>query len=392
MAIHVRCSTLNFSKLSYLRSLATRKQTNSTKTDKTTKNALIVQSDYRRTALAKHLNRSLALTTYKQDEKRICPIDEIVTSIYPITNSVKSLVSLDSIFSLIGGFTCNHGNKLSDIEHLIGTKDIVKPVALSSDDIILIQDNGSKGRFLNDLEVINEILQKEKCKSDLKGSFTNHTKHAQSESKTVLGDQFTLQLCSSLNCKAQEDITPDSNREPADSPESKLVQTKNLIETEIMQAHFRKTTKFSYDCFSVDVVFENNFFQKPKTTKGLVGYSLAMLKMNIWCVMKYVQTDFKILRITAHPEDQSVRVRWRLSGFGALTALSIPFQHATGRRMKPEEIQDHNDCYSIYFLNDEGKIIKHKLDRVIADEEMKVVKGRKLIQRIAASFGIALGK
>lgn len=226
-------------------------------------NALIVQSEDRKTALAKHLNRSLALTAYKQDETRICPRDNIITSIYPVTNSVKSLIPLDGIFSLIGGFTSNHGNKLSDLEHFVGLKDIAKPVALSSDDIILIQDNETRGRFMNDLEVINEIIQKERPRSDFKGSSTKHTRHVLSEPKTaskhqtvsepktVLGDQFTLHLCNTLNCQSQGDTsnTPDKNREPADSPETKLLEMKLLLEQ-----------KVSYLCCTV-ILFDHNYFR-----------------------------------------------------------------------------------------------------------------------------------
>jgi len=57
--------------------------------------------------------------------------------------------------------------------------------------------------------------------------------------------------------------------------------------------------------------------------RGLAKYSLQMALIRIIGHFKYVQVTFIIMKITSHPDEGTIKIRWRIAGLSNIKALSF---------------------------------------------------------------------
>ena len=68
--------------------------------------------------------------------------------------------------------------------------------------------------------------------------------------------------------------------------------------------------------------------------RGLPKYSLQMALIRIIGHFKYVQVTLLIVKITSHPEEGTIKVRWRIAGLSNTKALSF-------WRYRPGKFKEH---------------------------------------------------
>jgi hypothetical protein len=132
----------------------------------------------------------------------------------------------------------------------------------------------------------------------------------------------------------------------------------------------------NFNMYTNDILFEDNV--RGVRTKGLTAYMQSLFKAKIMGHIKYTRVSVKILKTTQHPEDGTVRVRWRIEGVpGMLSFVLNPFRMPSTVMKQTEWI----DGFSIFYVNGNAKIFKHVCNKMIPDQESVVKK----------PLGVALG-
>ncbi|XP_043254276.1 uncharacterized protein LOC122398470 [Colletes gigas] len=133
-----------------------------------------------------------------------------------------------------------------------------------------------------------------------------------------------------------------------------------------LPALFIKT--MTYEMYTQDIIFINNI--RGTSTTGIINYVKQIAFLKILGHIKFAYVKFDILKITMHPEDSSVKVRWRIIGITG-THVFLQFWRVKIWRMK-QHIRDQNswyDGFSTFYVNNDGKIFKHVVDKMMPDQE-----------------------
>lgn len=129
---------------------------------------------------------------------------------------------------------------------------------------------------------------------------------------------------------------------------------------------FYKT--LDYTIFTHDIVYINNI--RGVTTTNILGYVRQMAYLKIVGHLKYAYVKFNILKITMHPDEGTVKVRWSISGIKG-SKIFLSFWKFKFWKIK-EGIDKFQtswiDGFSIYYVRGNGKVYKHVADRVMPDE------------------------
>lgn len=74
-----------------------------------------------------------------------------------------------------------------------------------------------------------------------------------------------------------------------------------------------------YSIYSPNLIFENNI--NGKKSVGLYHYVKQVAYLRTVGHLKFAYVKFEILKITMHPEDSTIKVRWRIRGISALKVM-----------------------------------------------------------------------
>jgi len=131
-----------------------------------------------------------------------------------------------------------------------------------------------------------------------------------------------------------------------------------------------------YSYYRHDIVLEDNI--RGKRLEGIVKYRNAISLMKILCHFRFVYVRFHILGITEHPEDGTVRIRWRIAGMGMIKMCLKYFPAQMWKRGNLDKAADTwYDGYSTFYVDNDDKIYKHRADKVMPDEDREPVSVKK---------------
>uniref|UniRef100_A0A182W513 Uncharacterized protein n=1 Tax=Anopheles minimus TaxID=112268 RepID=A0A182W513_9DIPT len=113
-----------------------------------------------------------------------------------------------------------------------------------------------------------------------------------------------------------------------------------------------------YSIYSPNLIFENNI--RGTRTVGLYHYVKQIALLRTVGHLKFAYVTFEILKITKHPEDNTVKVRWRIRG---ISALKVMLQFWKYKLWKLKEIFDEQeawyDGFSVLYVGPDGLVAKH---------------------------------
>ncbi|XP_046403370.1 uncharacterized protein LOC124168986 [Ischnura elegans] len=128
-----------------------------------------------------------------------------------------------------------------------------------------------------------------------------------------------------------------------------------------------------YSIYSPDLVFENNL--RGTRTVGLYNYIKQVALLRTIGHLRFAYVKFEILKITMHPEDNSVKIRWRIRG---ISGLKVMFQFWKFRLWKWREIFESQDAwydgFSTFYVGGDGLVYLHVADKMMPDSD-KVIGG-----------------
>ncbi|XP_055371340.1 uncharacterized protein C6orf136 homolog [Condylostylus longicornis] len=123
-----------------------------------------------------------------------------------------------------------------------------------------------------------------------------------------------------------------------------------------------------YSIYSPNLIFENNI--RGTRTVGLYHYIKQVALLRTVGHLKYAYVKFEILKITKHPEDLTIKIRWRVRG---VSGLKVMFQFWKYKLWKVKDIFEDQeawyDGFSIMYLGEDGLIEKHVADKVMPDDD-----------------------
>jgi len=176
-----------------------------------------------------------------------------------------------------------------------------------------------------------------------------------------------LLLCAASPAGAKP-TAPDSGRP---SPEQ-LQRVANVLAETLPRLFIQP---MDYTIYAQDIIFDNRI--RGTRTTGLYNYvkQVALLR----CVghLKYAYVRFQILKLTQHPEEGTVKVRWRISG---ISGLKILFTFWRYKLWQWKELMDKQeswfDGFSTFHVSSDGSVYLHVADKMMPDDE-KLTDGRK---------------
>lgn len=180
-----------------------------------------------------------------------------------------------------------------------------------------------------------------------------------------------------LLCDSGASSTSRSNKKDSRLPTEAELDLIRQHLTNYMPHMFMR--RHDYRIYTPDIIFENNFVENPYVTVGLTPYVLFLAKCRVYAHFKYANVKMHILKATIHQEDGSVRVRWRVSGIPQIRAFMfwkfMPWRYKDALKEESEWI----DGFSTFYVQPKsGLVYKHRLDKVIPDDELLVKEKTKL--------------
>ncbi|XP_064617019.1 uncharacterized protein LOC135481018 [Liolophura sinensis] len=277
-------------------------------------------------------------------------------------------------------------------ESLEGFGLFVQPYSYTTDDIIIRGDH-----MLENVALFNETLHADRGLQEKSRAQASSDKLSQQffllqHDLTLRNHNHEQSQHALLYCglpQSSEKLEPQSKspspRKGGPSNEQ-LGQFRDHI-TRAMPRFF--VERHNYHVYHKDIVFENNYWGTNLTANGLNAYALQLSKLRFLASLKFAHMEVVILKCTIHPEDGTVRMRWRLKGLSQFKALMfwkfLPWNYKKGVR---DESQWY-DGFSVYHLNSEGLVVKHRVDQVMPDEELQTVKTANLAVKLGLLMGLA---
>ncbi|KAL5012085.1 hypothetical protein ScPMuIL_010636 [Solemya velum] len=289
--------------------------------------------------------------------------------------------SVDSEHHILPEFSVENVERLLDIEdgHEEGMKgrslaDIVTPFSKTCDDIIVWNCLESiAGHDMHD--TLSTPLSPDSIgyiptRSGIyltykdKGMFTK-------------GSVVHANLCSGL--------TEEPTSSPPEGPSRDHLQQVHDFLIETLPRFFKD--RLNIQVLHPNVILENNYWGKMKVTQGVNAYAMEMAKIRMMSHFKFAHVHMELLKSTIHPEDGTVKIRWRISGLPQIKTLQFwKFTPWTYRKSLESESQSY-DGFSIYYVGKDGLVYKHTLDRMMPDEPLADKKDA----GVATKLGLVLG-
>ncbi|CAK1548061.1 unnamed protein product [Leptosia nina] len=143
-----------------------------------------------------------------------------------------------------------------------------------------------------------------------------------------------------------------------------------------------------YSIYHPNLVFVNNI--RGVTTVGLIHYVKQVALLRTVGHIKFAYVKFEVMKITVHPEDSSIKMRWRIKGISGLKVFFMFWKYKLWN-MK-EVFQDQEmwyDGFSTFYVGSDGLIQKHVADKVMPDQDTIIDDEEKA--PIAAKLALLVG-
>lgn len=143
-----------------------------------------------------------------------------------------------------------------------------------------------------------------------------------------------------------------------------------------------------YSIYHPDLLFVNNI--SGKTTVGLIHFVKQIALLRTVGHLKFAYVKFDILKITAHPEDSSIKLRWRVNGISGFKVFFMFWKYKLWdlkEAFKDQELW--YDGFSTFYVGGDGLVHKHIADKVMPDQDTMVDDVEKA--PIAAKLALLIG-
>lgn len=165
----------------------------------------------------------------------------------------------------------------------------------------------------------------------------------------------------------QESGTPSSSGGPS---EEQLQKVYDVLANTLPKLFIQP---LDYSIYNPNLIFENNI--RGIRTEGLYHYVKQVALLRTVGHLKYAYVTMEVIKITKHPEENTVKVRWRVKG---ISAMRVMFQFWKYKLWKLKEIfadtEAWYDGFSVFHIGPDGLIYKHVADKIMPDDDKVVMR------------------
>jgi len=191
--------------------------------------------------------------------------------------------------------------------------------------------------------------------------------------------------------KSEPDLEPPVKVEDSESiggrPTAEQLDRVYNVLADSLPRIFIKT--LDYTIYHKDVVLEDNIRGIRK--EGLYQYVQQVALLRTVGHFKYAYVKFEILKMTRHPDEGTIKVRWTIKGISGLKVMLTFWRFKLWELSR--ELRDNTevwyDGFSTFYIGDDGVIHKHVVDKVIPEEDKEVVE--KAPNSLGAKLALMLG-
>lgn len=192
---------------------------------------------------------------------------------------------------------------------------------------------------------------------------------------------------SNVHCSIPDSGSPKPSKlDPTGKPSTEqLLHVYNVLAETLPKLFIQP---LDYTIYAQNIEFDNRI--RGKITVGLLPYVKQVALLRTVGHLKFAFVKFEILKITKHPEDGTIRVRWQIRGLSGLKAM-LQFWKIKLWNWKgvTNQMESWYDGYSTFFVGGDGLVYKHIADSMMPDEEQTLVEKGPLAAKLAALLGLA---
>nr|CAG4635590.1 EOG090X09QP [Artemia franciscana] len=250
----------------------------------------------------------------------------------------------------------------------------------------LIHDNVSFGK-LNPLINRTELEDVLKILTVYDEMFSNLSDGDMDHILRIHYDKVDVLEKSILWSSVDKNKTPKEDHGPPDGLPSKE-QLQFIQDSLAIQLPRLFKAPLDYRIYHKNILFINNI--RGTKTSGIVPYVRQVAFLRIMGHVKFSYVKFEILKITNHPEEGTVKVRWRISGVSGLRSLLFFWNIKLWNYKKSKEQMTDSwyDGFSTFKVGSDGLVHVHIADKLMPDDDREVMKVP-LADKLAALIGVA---
>lgn len=158
---------------------------------------------------------------------------------------------------------------------------------------------------------------------------------------------------------------PDALKPPS---KEQLVFVSNQLAKDLPA--FFANPKFNINMYHANIVLEDNI--RGKRFSGLNDYYLQTKLLYILGHLRFSYINLDVIRISIHPEDGSVKVRWKISVFRLRRFWKIKLFSVASSIQAAKE--PWIEGFSIYYVMGDGLVHKHIVDKMIPHPHQELKK------------------
>ncbi|XP_071879214.1 uncharacterized protein [Bombus fervidus] len=180
-----------------------------------------------------------------------------------------------------------------------------------------------------------------------------------------------------LNCQKDGMLYTETAPNVRSANEMQASEDRNPIESNLQNVFdiLRKdlpllfVKQLNYGIYTQDLVFVNNI--RGTTSVGIQHYFKQVALLKVIGHLKYAFVKFEVLKMTMHPEDNSIKVRWRIVGIsGTRVFLTFWKIKIFDSKDQTESTPAWYDGFSTFYVNNDGKVFKHVVDKTMPDQNV----------------------
>ncbi|XP_050442147.1 uncharacterized protein C6orf136 homolog [Adelges cooleyi] len=183
-------------------------------------------------------------------------------------------------------------------------------------------------------------------------------------------------------------ISPDKREEsnPRDQPTAEQLEfmQNNLVED--LPKLFKEN--INYSLYHPKLVFENNI--RGTKSVGLHYFMTSISLLRIMGHLKYAFVKLDVLKATKHPEDGTVKIRWRIKGISGFKVFMKfwKFKFWDFENAIKQNIETWHDGFSVFYLGGDGLVHKLTVDKMQPDDNTVLETKNPLAAKLALFVGL----
>lgn len=143
-----------------------------------------------------------------------------------------------------------------------------------------------------------------------------------------------------------------------------------------------------YKIYHANLVFENNI--RGTKTVGAYHYVKQVALLRTVGHLKFAYVKMDVLKMTTHPEDGTIKVRWRIRGISGLKVMLFFWKYKVWNVKEAfTDLDSWYDGFSTFYVGGDGLVHKLVVDKMMPDRDGRIEESKNpLTAKVALMLGL----